>query len=459
MAGKTVSAARPRRMPPAAQIAAEQGCGTCRVPFRFRSMPVGMVHIGWMLAGMALTSIYFILTHRRRTLELQYTPESLPDIQSGLTVVAGLTRAAVQSRNKAAIIQNGAFFDALEADIRAAQQTVHIESFVWTRGVLERRFVDLLCAKVRDAVEVRVLIDAMGGNKADRGQLRRLRDGGVDLAVYCTPDWWNLRLFNHRTHRKIFVVDGKVGYTCGHGIADQWLGNAEDPDHWRDTAVRLEGPVVHSLQAVFMENWIQESHRVPSGNGSFPRPIETGPVDSHVVSDSVGDTLSSVEMLYTVAIACARHEVIIQNPYFAPDYSVCTLFDTMVRRGVEIHLMVPGEQTDSPFVRRAGCYLYGPLLRAGVRLYEFQPTLLHQKIVIVDGIWSHVGSSNFDSRSLKLNAEVGIGLLDRDIALQLKSAFEDDLRRSRELTLEAWRKRPLYESAIDWVAYQLHDQL
>jgi cardiolipin synthase len=422
-------------------------------------MSVGMTHFWWMLAGAALTAIYFVLTHHRRILELHYSPGSLPDVQSGLTVVAGLTRAAVQSGNKAAIIQNGAFFDALEADIRAARRTVHIESFVWTRGVLERRFVDLLCAKVRDGVEVRLLIDAMGGNRADGRQLRRLQDCGVDLAVYCPPHWWNLRLFNHRTHRKIFVLDGEIGYTCGHGIADQWLGNGEDREHWRDTAVRLEGPIVHSLQAVFMENWIQESRRVPSGNGSFPRPTEKGSVDSHVVSDSVGDTLSSVAMLYTVAIACARHEVIIQNPYFAPDYGVCTLFETMIGRGVEIHLMVPGEQTDSPFVRRAGCYLYHPLLRAGVRVYEFQPTLLHQKIVIVDGIWSHVGSSNFDSRSLKLNAEVGIGLLDRDIASQLKSAFEDDLRRSRELTLQEWRKRPPHARAIDWVAYQMHDQL
>jgi cardiolipin synthase len=164
-------------------------------------------------------------------------------------------------------------------------------------------------------------------------------------------------------------------------------------------------------------------------------------------------------MLYSVAVACARHEVIIQNPYFAPDFGVCALFDAMVQRGVEIHLMVPGEHTDSRFVRRAGCRLYESLLRSGVHLYEFQPTLLHQKIVIVDGLWSHVGSSNFDSRSLKLNAEVGIGLLDRDIARQLKAAFQEDLRRSEELTLEAWSQRRPRERVLDWVAYQMHDQL
>jgi cardiolipin synthase len=419
----------------------------------------GLTYLWWMLAGAALTAMYFILTHRRRTFELQFTPESLPDLQSGLTVVAGLTRAAVHPGNSAVIVQNGAFFAALEADILAARRTVHIESFVWSRGVLERRFVDLLCMKVRDGVEVRLLIDAMGGNKADGAQLARMKTGGVDVAIYCPPHWWNLRLFNHRTHRKIFVVDGEIGYTCGHGIADQWLGAGEDRDHWRDTGVRLEGPVVHSLQAVFMENWIQESRCVPSGRGSFPRLSERGPVDAHVVSDSVGDSLSSVAMLYTIAIACARREVIIQNPYFAPDYSICGLFEAVIRRGVEIHLMVPGEQTDSPFVRRAGCHLYERLLRAGVRLYEFQPTLIHQKIVIVDDIWSYVGSANFDSRSLKLNAEAGVGMLDRETALCLKLAFQEDLRRSRELTLEVWQRRPVPVRALEWVAYQVHDQL
>ncbi len=418
-----------------------------------------MSFLGWILAGAALTAIYFTLAHRRRTFDLQVSPESLPDVQQDLILLAGLTRAAVQPGNRAVILQNGSFFESLEADILAARHTVHIESFVWTRGTLERRLVDLLCAKVRSGVEVRVLIDALGGNRANRSELRRLRTGGVALAVYCAPHWWNLRLFNHRTHRKIFVVDGEIGYTCGHGIADQWLGNGEDHNHWRDTAVRVEGPVVQSLQAVFMENWLQESGSVPTGPGLFPLLRAKGSVDSHVVSDSVGDSLSAVATLYTMAIACARHEVIIQNPYFAPDYSLCTLFERMVRRGVEIHVMVPGEHTDSPFVRRAGCYLYGPLLRAGVHIYEFEPTLLHQKIVVVDEIWSHVGSSNFDSRSLKLNAEVGIGLLDREIARELKAAFHDDLRSSRELTLATWRERSSLARAFDWFAYRMHDQL
>ena len=422
-------------------------------------MPDELQWLLWVLGGALITAMYFIFTHRRRTFELQLRPELLPDLDNGLTIIAGLTRAALHSGNDAVVIQNGAFFDALEVDIRAARRTIHIESFVWTRGGVERHLVDLLCAQARRGVRVRVLIDAMGGNRADPLQLSKLRACGADVLVYCAPRFWNLRLLNHRTHRKIFVMDGQVGYTGGHGIADQWLGNGDDPSHWRDTAVRLEGPIVHALQAVFMEHWIQESRCVPSGCGSFPLLAAKGSVRSHVVSDSVGDSLSSVAMLYSLAIACARREVIIQNPYFAPDFRICALFSTMIARGVEIHLMVPGNNTDSPFVRRAGCHLYASLLRAGVHVYEFEPTLLHQKVVIVDGVWAHVGSSNFDSRSLELNAEVGIGLLDRKVASQLKSAFQDDLRRSRELTLETWRQRSSCARVLDWIAYQMHDQL
>lgn len=413
----------------------------------------------WLIAGAALAAAWLIVTQRRHAPHLQFEAQGLPPIGCGLRVVAGLTRAVVHVGNEARVIQNGAFFDTLEQDIRAARRTVHIETFVWTRGMLEARFADLLCEKVGEGVRVRLVIDAMGGIRADSRQLRRMRKCGVDLQMFCRPNWWNLRRFNHRTHRKLFIIDGEVGYMCGHGIADQWLGDGEDREHWRDTAVRLEGPVVHSMQAVFMESFVWESHCVPSGEGCFPPLSARGGVQCHVVNDSAGETLSSVALLYMVSIACARREVLIQNPYFAPDETVVDLFATMIRRGVAIHLMLPGANTDSPFVRRAGCHLYGPLLRAGVRIYEFEPTLLHQKIVVVDGLWSHIGSTNFDSRSLKLNAEAGIGLLDRNVASQLRHAFGTDLRRCKELTLKSWRMRPRYARVIDWLAYQMHDQL
>lgn len=411
------------------------------------------------VAGALLATAYFLLKNRRNTPYLELDLDALPALHDDLHALAAISGGNVSSGNDCRILQNGALFPAMEADIAAARHTIHLETFVWTKGKLERRFVDLLIRKAQAGVKVRVLIDAMGGVGSDSANLERLSGSGVELAEYCRPRWWNLRRFNHRTHRKVLVVDGVIGYTFGHGIADQWLGDGEDEHHWRDTAVRVEGPIVQALQAVFMENWIEETHRVPAGEGCFPELDAKGPSDAHVVSSASGDAVSSVALLYTLAIASARREVIVQNPYFAPDDGVCELLGMMVKRGVAVHLMVPGRHTDSPFVRRAGCYLYAGLLSSGVRLYEFNPTLIHQKVVIVDGIWSHIGSTNFDSRSLSLNEEVGVGVRDANIAQQLKSAFEDDLRRSRELSIEQWRQRRWWSRAFDWFAYQVHDQL
>lgn len=418
-----------------------------------------MITLLCMLAAAAATASYFVVSRRRRTPHLDLELDCLPPLQDGLKTLAGLTGASVHRGNRATVLQNGALFTAMEQDIRAARHTVHLETFVWCKGDLERRIVDLLSGRAGQGVQLRVLIDAVGASGADPAQLKRLQKAGVELLEYCRPHWWNLRRFNHRTHRKLLIVDGAIGYTFGHGISDQWLGEGQDKDHWRDTGVRLEGPVVHSLQAVFMENWIEESKCIPCGDGCFPELAEQGRIDAHVVSSDSGEAISSVALLYTVAIACARHEVIIQNPYFVPGKGVVKLLGMMVERGVAVHLMVPGRRTDNPFVQLAGRHLYEGLLRAGVRLYEFQPTLPHQKIVIVDGVWSHIGSTNFDARSLALNEEVGVGLLDEGVAAQLKAAFEQDLRSSREIGLEDWSRRSRFRRAGEWCAYQLHEQL
>ncbi len=415
--------------------------------------------IGWMLAGAAIAMLCFMLTHRRRTPYLHLRLDELQPLEDGLQALAGLTGGAVYEGNSASVLQNGALFPAMAADIQAARHTVHLETFVWTAGEVERRFVELLCTKARQGVKVRLLIDALGGSSATPARLQQLRDAGVELAEYCRPAWWNLRRFNHRTHRKVLILDGAIAYTFGHGIGDQWLGDGEDEEHWRDTGVRLEGPVACALQSVFMENWIEETRCLPAGNGCYPCLERKGDIQAHVVSSASEEVGSAVALLYTVAIASARKEVIVQNPYFAPDNGMCELLATMVKRGVAVHLMLPGRKTDSPFVRLAGSHLYRTLLEAGVRVYEFQPTLLHQKIVIVDGIWSHVGSTNFDARSLALNEEVGVGILDARIAAELKDAFAADLKRSVELRLERWRQRPLLQRGCSWLAYQLHSQL
>lgn len=412
-----------------------------------------------LLTGVVLAASYFLLKTRRPTPRLQLSLDELPPVDEGMATLAGLTGGSVYAGNAVRIFQDGSIFDAIEADIRAARCTVHLETFVWRKGALERRFVDLLGAKAREGVAVRVLIDALGGNERDEAQLKRLEEAGAEVCIYSQVRPWNLRRFNHRTHRKILVCDGAVAYTFGHGVSDFWLGHAQDKDHFRDTGVRIEGPAVTGLQSVFTENWIEESHCVPSGDGCFPKLERKGDVDMHVVSSASGDAVSSVALLYTIAIASARREVIIQNPYFAPPDGFCDLLKSMVDRGVSVHLMVPGCNTDNPLVRRAGCALYDRVLDAGVKLYEYQPTLLHQKIVIVDGVWSHVGSTNFDSRSLALNEEVGVGFCSRELAAELRAAFLRDLKHCEEIRRETWDRRSLLARLADRAAYQLHDQL
>jgi len=413
----------------------------------------------WVLVGVVLASAYFLLKTRRLNPRLDIAMDDLPAVSEGMSTLAGLTGGAVYSGNDVRILQNSAIFDAMEQDILAARCTVHLETFVWTEGAVERRFIDLLSRKAREGVSVRLLIDALGGNERDDGHLEQMKKSGVELQVYSQVRPWNLRRFNHRTHRKILVCDGAVAYTFGHGFSDLWLGNAEDPKHVRDTGVRIEGPAVTGLQSVFMENWIEESHCVPTGDGCFPRLEHKGDVEMHVVRSASGDAVSSVALLYTIAIASARREVLIQNPYFAPPDGFCDLLKRVVDRGVDIHLMVPGGNTDNALVRRAGCALYDRLLEAGVKLYEYQPTLLHQKVVVVDGLWSHVGSTNFDARSLALNEEIGVGFCDSELASQLRTAFLQDLKQCREITRDVWRRRSLVARLGDRVCYQLHDQL
>jgi cardiolipin synthase len=420
-------------------------------------------HLTAIILAVAATALFigiaFMLSRGRGTPFLKLQLEEFPTIHDGLPMLAGLTESTVYEGNRASVHQNGAALATMLADISAATASIHLETFVWCEGEMESRMAQALAERARAGVCVRVLRDAVGGSRGSEQARRMLCESGVEMAEYCAPRWWNIGRFNSRTHRKLLIIDGRIAYTFGHGISDQWLGDAEDPEHWRDTALRLEGPVVHGLQTVFAQNWVEETHSLPISGNAFRQLERVGNTPAHVVSSAAGDAVSSVAMLYTVAIGCAREEVLIQNPYFAPNPGVVELFAMLVRRGVRVHLMVPGKHTDSPFVRRAGCHLYSRLLEAGVRVFEYDRTLLHQKVVVIDGAWAHVGSTNFDARSLALNEEIGVGVLDRAIALELKQAFEHDLRFCREWKLEDWRRRPARDRLFDGFAYLLHDQL
>ncbi|HYU34402.1 MAG TPA: phospholipase D-like domain-containing protein [Thermoanaerobaculia bacterium] len=387
----------------------------------------------------------------------------VPDLKSleeALPSIAGLTGSPVFPGNRVEILQNGdEFFPSLLRDIAAARETIHMETYVWWKGEICERVGDALAAKARQGVEVRLLLDAVGANKGDEKLFGRMQDTGVKIARYHPFSPGDIGLFNNRTHRKLAVFDGRVAYVFGHGIAEEWTGHAQDKDHWRDTGLRVQGPVVGAVQAVFSENWMEETAEVLVGERFFPPLQPAGPVRAQMVASSPQGGVSRQELLFKLVIATAQKELLIQNPYFIPDGEVDGLIDKAVRRGVDVRLMLPGAVTDSSIVRHAGHRWYEDLLNHGVRIFEYLPTLNHQKILIVDGLWSHVGSANFDDRSLDINDEASVGMIDPEVAGRLRQAFFADLKSCREVKLAEWRKRSAWHHLIDRFSYSINEQL
>lgn len=406
-----------------------------------------------------LTAAYLLVSRRRGIPRLEVDLKDYPDTETALPQIAGLTGGAVQEGNEAVVYQDGQLLEGLLEAIRNARSTVHLESYVWTRGKAEEEFTALLCHKAKEGVAVRVLVDALGAKDASPHRIAEMRKCGVSVGYYHPINRFAIRRFNNRTHRKLLVVDGEIGFTFGHGIRDTWCGNAEDENHWRDTGVRLRGPLVFPLQVIFSQDWIEATGTPPLEAGCFVEGEHKGGTTGHIVSSSTRGGYSAVALLYMLAMASARYTVTIQNPYFAPDSTLVNLLEQLLARDLVVRLMVPGSYSDSPLVRRAGQHLYARLLQSGIEIHEYNKTFLHQKIVVVDGIWSHIGSTNFDARSLALNAEIGIGLLDKGIAKELEEAFEQDLEHCRKLTFSEWKARPRHQKFVDWCAYQLHSQI
>jgi cardiolipin synthase A/B len=378
-----------------------------------------------------------------------------------LPSIAGLTHSALEPGNAMQVLQNGnGFFPPLMRDIAAARESVHIESFIWYDGKLARQLAALLARKAKEGVEVRVLVDASGGRQLKGEVKEMLERAGVKVAHFHPIRFSNLGRLNNRDHRKLMIIDGRIGYIGGFCIADEWTGNAEHKKSYRDTGLRITGPVVNRLQAAFSENWMEETGEVPAGELYFPKLPASGPTAAHLAYTSPDNNVSAVSLLYYLAITAAKREILIQNPYMLPDRDGIELLADAVKRGVDVRVMMPSDDaTDSPLVQHASHHHFGTLLRRGVKIYEYNKTLLHQKVIVVDGVWSCVGSTNFDERSFQLNDEVSIGVIDPLIAAQLRAAFFDDLRSTNERKFDEWKDRSLWHKTIDGVAYLGRSQL
>ncbi|HSP33517.1 MAG TPA: phospholipase D-like domain-containing protein, partial [Thermoanaerobaculia bacterium] len=264
---------------------------------------------------------------------------------------------------------------------------------------------------------------------------------GVDVEWYHPLRWYTISRFNHRTHRKLLVVDGRVGFSGGVGIADDWLGDADSKDHWRDTVARVEGPVVTQMQSAFMDNWVKSRGELLTGLDYFPALPTAGPHLAQVLKSSPTEGSSTVKLLYIISIVSAVKSIYISNAYFVPDADTTRALEGAVRRGVDVRVIVPGEFTDVPIVRQASRWHYELLLRRGIRIFEYQPTMMHAKTMVVDGAWTTIGSSNFDDRSFRLNDEVNVNIYDDGIGAQMEAMFHADLARSEEITLRKWFRR------------------
>ncbi|HVF76795.1 MAG TPA: phospholipase D-like domain-containing protein [Solirubrobacteraceae bacterium] len=371
------------------------------------------------------------------------------DIEVGseefLRATEAITMAPITHGNEIELFINGdAIFPAMIETMRAAQRTLNFLSYLYWTGEIGSEIAGVLCDRAQAGVEVNVLLDAVGSAKMDRSLIKRMGEAGVTFAYFRPPKPYAMRRLNNRTHRKLLIADGEVGMTGGVGIADQWTGDAQDPEHWRDTHVRVRGPIVRGLQGAFAENWLEATGDVLVGEKYLPAlaPILVRGNDPMQVVRStatVGDT--NIEALYFLAIECARTTLHLTSAYFAPRPAFSKALADAAKRGVDVRVLVPGRHTDKEFVRQAGRAVYEELLEAGVQIFEFSPTMIHAKTLTIDGVWASVGSVNFDNRSFQLQDEVTLCVCSREFAGQLDEQFERDLERSNEIDLERWNGR------------------
>jgi cardiolipin synthase len=384
-------------------------------------------------------------------------PVASPQFRRAVSVMLG--PALVEGNQALALVNGREIFPEMLKAIRAAQKTITFEMYIFAEGEVGEAFTHAFEERARAGVKIHFLYDAIGSEKIDKKYLERLEAAGVEIAAYNPVRWYTLAQMNNRTHRKLMVVDGRVGFTGGAGIQDQWAGDAENPERWRDTHFRLEGPAAAQMQAAFMENWIETTGQVLHGEGYFPRIEPAGAQLAQVVVSSPGGGGESMQLLYLLSIAAAEKSILLANAYFVPDNVEIRTLAAAARRGVKVQVIVPGPIIDNKFVRRASRASWGDLLRAGVEIHEYAPTMFHVKSMVVDDLWTTVGSTNFDTRSFSTNDEANLNILDARFAAEQRRIFEADLKRSRRVTLEEWEARPwtqkVWDTAMDTLSSQL----
>lgn len=380
-----------------------------------------------------------------------------PQYRREMSVMLG---PAIVPGNRVEDLHNGdQIFPAMLQAIRAARRTITFETYIYWSGGIGKELAEALAERARGGVTVSVLLDWVGSLKMDEALIQLMKDAGARVHRYRPLHWYNLGRMNNRTHRKLLVVDGRVGFTGGVGVAEKWTGHAQDPDHWRDMHFRLEGPAVAQFQAAFNDNWIKATGEVLNGADYFPPLARAGDMDAHMFIASPAGGSESMHLMYLMGIAAAEQSIDLQASYFVPDALIHKALIAARQRGVRIRILVPGKHIDSDTVRLASKAEWGPLLQAGVEIHEYLPTMMHNKLLIIDREMVSVGSTNFDVRSFRLNDEASLNVYDRSFAQKMTRVFEEDLKHSERYTYETWAARPLKDKLIERFVLPIKSQL
>ena len=362
--------------------------------------------------------------------------------------------------NTAKSLQNGAeIFPAMLGAIESAKVSINFETYIYWSGNIGQRFAEALAERARAGVKVNVLLDWVGSQKMDEAYQTLMQDAGVRVAQYHPLRWYNVARMNNRTHRKLLIIDGLIGFTGGVGIADEWDGYAQDEKHWRDSHYRLQGPAVAHMQAAFVDNWIKATGEVLQGPSYFPAVAAAGTQRAQMFRSSPTEGSESVRLMYLLSIAAARRTVRIATAYFVPDDLSLETLVAALKRGVKVQILLPGERNDAWITRSASRARWGDLLAAGAEIYEFQPTFFHCKVMIVDDVWVSVGSTNFDNRSFRLNDEANLNIYDDAFAGEQVAVFMRDLKRAKRVDPREWQQRPWTERVLEAPAVLLRSQL
>ena len=416
--------------------------------------------MGWMIIGLGFITWFVLVLFFTPRIDYKVSNPIRPDCDEFLHVIQSTCQAMIHSRNKVEILTNGAqFYPAMRDAILAAESSVNMEAYIFKNGEAAKMLMEAMIDRARAGVEVRLTLDAVGSFRMGFSPaLRRLRDAGCKAQFYQRMTWYRFHRLNNRTHRELLVIDGRVAFTGGAGVSDQWLRPHGHVPAWRDTMARIEGPIVAALQGVFAENWLECCGEILTDPRHWPALKVADGAEAMLVKSSPSDRATASRVVFQMLIEGAVSCIDVQTPYFLPDRALRRALVRAAHRGVRVRVIVPGAHSDQGLVRLASRRMYRELLSGGVRLFEYRPSMTHVKALMVDGAWALIGTTNVDNRSFEHNDEVNVAFRETEVAGRLRRDFESDLAASDEITLEQWLRRPAFEKLVEPVCWILERQ-